>query len=278
MSCTLSGSEPERHRIDTQMFYFEDDSENESVAPAPARKKPDVCRGINKARTANEHMRISSFGRRQIRSGVISYGGVDRSGYRTEVRIADKMSVGVQTLVHVYFNDPELVMWHAKKAACTKGMRVKAGYVLPGNEHRSDNHHWRLQWIAGIADRSAKPVARFGSRVETQGRRVQVCDKSNGLIVKYTDIRTAAAAHDMSCFSMKSLCDGDYKSSEITAEYVEDDPELTYVRTQISPSGKLELRTETEKWAEIDPVDWREGGKYFCVLSERRKRRKPVDA
>lgn len=28
---------------------------------------------------------------------------------------------------------------------------------------------------------------------------------------------------------------------------------------------KVELVTETERWAEIDPDDWIEGGKYFCV-------------
>ena len=37
------------------------------------------------------------------------------------------------------------------------------------------------------------------------------------------------------------------------------------VRTVLGPGCNLSLVTETERWAEIDPKDWEEGGKYFCV-------------
>jgi len=33
----------------------------------------------------------------------------------------------------------------------------------------------------------------------------------------------------------------------------------------MGPGCKLSLVTETERWVEIDPADWEEGGKYFCV-------------
>jgi len=66
------------------------------------------------------------------------------------------------------------------------------------------------------------------------------------------------------------VCNGVNKSRTFEAWFAPQ-PNLVHVHTAFA-NGKLTLTTEVERWAEIDPAGWREGGKYFRVRGEPRKR------
>jgi len=113
--------------------------------------------------------------------------------------------------------------------------------------------------------RTQSTTSRTGSKAATQGKRVRVRVKATGVVTEYTDAHSAARALGVNRSFVTNVCLNDaIKSTKFEAKYI-DEENLVRVRTVMGPGCKLSLVTETERWAEIDPDDWEEGGKYFCV-------------
>jgi len=427
---------------------------------------------------------ISSFGRRQDRLGAIGFGGVDHKGYRNKMKIKDGLQLLVHTLVNVYFNDPNLVVWEVEKAKCPNGQMVTTDHRVAGKEFRSENYSWRLRWatkekqnknrdvsedakasqrakvshglvqarewrgrvkgkrrswtggtpdawddalkwvgtcqaeahtghgnsmiskwlkaddgkahrceatgkdweyrlikhptepgyegekwwdmgtveglggadggLRGVlvsdmgrvddgtgtppshgskegvyrkkvidgtsykvhelmgwtfagarpshahtidhldptkldaegcisnarsnlsakwADKSTQvTTSRNGSHVATQGKRVRVRVKATDAVTEYDDACSAARALGTSHSFVSNVCHNTYSSTKFEAKIIDEEEYLVRVRTVMGPGCKLSLVTETERWAEIDPADWEEGGKYFCVRGKKHAR------
>ena len=49
-------------------------------------------------------------------------------------------------------------------------------------------------------------------------------------------------------------------------------PDLVYLHTKVV-DGRVVCTTEVERWVEIDPKDWMEGGKYYCVRGKTPERK-----
>jgi hypothetical protein len=125
------------------------------------------------------------------------------------------------------------------------------------------------------ADKSAQSTtSRAGSKAATSGKPVRVRVKATGAVTDFTDAYSAARALGVSLGFVGMVCNNRKPSTEFAAEYI-DEPDLVRVRTKMGPGCKLELVTEVEQWAEIDPADWLEGGKYFCVRGVAHKRKDP---
>ena len=98
-----------------------------------------------------------------------------------------------------------------------------------------------------------------------------VAHQTNGMVTEYQDLASAANAIGSDACSVGGMCRGTYNSPYYDAEFIPD-VDLVYVHAKISSTGKLELTTEVERWVEIDPNDWVEGGKYFCVRAKKAER------
>jgi hypothetical protein len=124
----------------------------------------------------------------------------------------------------------------------------------------------RSNLSAEWADRSTQATTkRNGSMAATQGKRVRVRVKATDVVTEYDDACSAARALGTSQGRVSDVCRNDRTSTKFEAEHIEEEKHLVRVRTVMGPGCKLSLVTETERWAEIDPADWEEGGKYFCV-------------
>jgi hypothetical protein len=445
----------------------------------PARKRRDVAPAppsVDPEPKNKQSKWISSFGRRKDRLGAIGFGGVAHNGYRYGMAIQKGLQLQVHTLVNVYFNDPDLVKWKAEKAKCRNGERVTTDHGVLGEEYRSENYWWRLDWatkekqtanrevsdeakascrakkshgmvqarewhgrVKGVrhrswtggtpdawddalkwmgtyqaaahtghdsgtirawkwlgdgkahrcektgkdweyrliehvvepgyesenwfdlgnvdalgdgglrgvlisdmgriddgtgtppshgtkvgayrskcidgklyqmhelmgwaffgprpspehtidhidkttldndgclsnalsnlsatwADKSTQSkTRRNGSRVATSGKRVRVRVKATGAVTEYTDTYSASRALGASPGFVSGVCRKVHTSTKFEASYIEEEEHLVRVRAILGPGCKLSLVTEVERWAEIDPADWEEGGKYFCV-------------
>jgi hypothetical protein len=109
-------------------------------------------------------------------------------------------------------------------------------------------------------------TSRNGSKAATQGKRVRVRVKATGVVTEYDDAHSAARALGTSHGHVSNVCRNDeIKSTKFEAQYIKEEEYLVHVRTVTCPDGTPSPVTETERWAEIDPADWEEGGKYFCV-------------
>lgn len=116
------------------------------------------------------------------------------------------------------------------------------------------------------ADKSTQATtSRNGSMAATRGKRVRVRVKATDVVTEYTDTHSAARALGVAPGQVSAVCLNTYTSTKFDAEYIEEQEHLVRVRTAVGPDGKVSLVTEVERWAEIDPADWEEGGKYFCV-------------
>jgi len=113
--------------------------------------------------------------------------------------------------------------------------------------------------------RTQATTSRNGSRAATSGKRVRVRVKATDVVTEYDDAHSAARALGVDSGYVSQVCRNDRTSTKFEAEIIEEEKHLVRVRTVIGPGCKLSLVTETERWAEIDPADWEEGGKYFCV-------------
>jgi hypothetical protein len=132
----------------------------------------------------------------------------------------------------------------------------------------------RSNLSATWADRSTQSTtSRNGSMAATSGKRVRVRVKATGVVTEYDDACSAARALGVDRSFVSNVCRNDgLKSTKFEAAYIEEEKHLVRVRTVMGPGCKLSLVTETERWAEIDPADWEEGGKYFCVRGKKHAR------
>jgi hypothetical protein len=126
-----------------------------------------------------------------------------------------------------------------------------------------------LSNLLGWADKSEQiATKRNGSRTETSGKPVVV--RVGGVETEYGDGHKAAAALGVTQSLVGLVCNG--KKSRQFEAWFAPQPDLTYVHAKFE-HGKLTLTTEVERWADIDPADWVEGGKYVCVRRPQRKRK-----
>jgi hypothetical protein len=124
----------------------------------------------------------------------------------------------------------------------------------------------RSNLSAKWADKSTQTATRRAfSLAATCGKRVRVRVKATDVVTEYDDAHSAARALGTSHGHVSSVCHNDYTSTKFEAEYIDEEQYLVRVRTVTGPDGTPSTVTETERWAEIDPADWEEGGKYFCV-------------
>jgi hypothetical protein len=125
----------------------------------------------------------------------------------------------------------------------------------------------RSNLSAEWADKSTQvTTSRNGSRVATSGKRVCVRVRATDVVTEYDDVCSAARALGTYPKMVSNACHrGSTTAQNFEAWYIEEEKHLVRVRTVMGPGCKLSLVTETERWAEIDPADWEEGGKYFCV-------------
>jgi hypothetical protein len=125
-----------------------------------------------------------------------------------------------------------------------------------------------LSNLLGWADQSQQIVTkRHGSLTETLGKPVVV--RVGGVETEYDDAKAAATALGVARSFVNNVCNG--KKSRQFEAWFAPQPDLTYVHAKFE-HGKLTLTTEVERWADIDPADWAEGGKYCCVRRPQRKR------
>ena len=131
--------------------------------------------------------------------------------------------------------------------------------------------------LLGWADQSQQArTRRKGSRTEAQGKPVVVCPHATGIETEYASLSAAAEAMCTTTGWIRRVCSGEHRSDVFNAWFVPQS-DLVMVRSTFS-NGKLTLTTEVERWAKIDPVDWQEGGKYFCVRHEKKERSNIADA
>lgn len=87
--------------------------------------------------TTNSRLQhISSFGRRQNRYGVKSFGSLTPDGYRSVIRVDGTISIRVNTAVYYTFVDPTLSQWKPGDTV---------DHIESGVEMRQHDHHWRLR-------------------------------------------------------------------------------------------------------------------------------------
>jgi hypothetical protein len=113
--------------------------------------------------------------------------------------------------------------------------------------------------------RTQATTSRNNSLAATSGKRVRVRVKATDVVTEYTDACSAARALGVDHGFVSSVCRDDKTSTLFEASYIKEQEHLVRVRAILGPGCRLELVTEVERWAEIDPKDWEEGGKYFCV-------------
>jgi hypothetical protein len=119
--------------------------------------------------------------------------------------------------------------------------------------------------------RTQSTTSRNGSMAATCGKRVRVRVKATDAVTEYDDAHSAARALGVNRSFVTNVCHDVKKSTTFEAKII-DDENLVLVRTVTGPDGTPSSVTETERWAEIDPADWEEGGKYFCVRGKKHAR------
>jgi hypothetical protein len=120
--------------------------------------------------------------------------------------------------------------------------------------------------------RTQATTRRNGSMAATQGKRVRVRVKATDVVTEYDDLSSAARALGTTQGYVSQVCHDDKTSTVFDAEYIKEEENLVRMREVKGHDGKISTVTETERWAEIDPTDWEEGGKYFCVRGEKHQR------
>ena len=123
------------------------------------------------------------------------------------------------------------------------------------------------------ADKSTQATTRRnGSLAATSGKRVRVRVKATDVVTEYTDAHSAARALGVDPSQVCQVCNNTCGSTKFEAEIIKEEENLVLEREVKGPDGKLSIVTEVERWAEIDPADWEEGGKYFCVRGVKHER------
>ena len=134
--------------------------------------------------------------------------------------------------------------------------------------------------LAGWADKKTQTeTSRHGPKAETIGKPVTARMRDTGVETDYTDAGSAAKALGMSKPFVSRVCKKKKKSRTFEAWFTPQ-PDLVYAHLKVV-EGKVVVNLEVERWSDVDPNDWREGGKYFCVrgkkpvrkdISKKRKR------
>ena len=74
-----------------------------------------------------------------------------------------------------------------------------------------------------------------------------------------------------------NYCEGRQQSSQSEAGFVQQ-PDLVFPHLEVDGHGHVKCTLEVERWRNVDPHDWVEGGKYFRVRHAKKKRKNISEA